>query len=425
VPAELRAYFAELLRWVTAYTAPKTMGRATAAVSHSDARFRPPNNEGIPRPKGFGALAAVSAREEKTPYLSGQIRAASFRGEGEDDGSRLLDASIEAGHKYAAVQAGKISAWYGPGRNGALIFTNNAAPYPGVRVHNPEPIPLSGWFSFLGNVQYDVFAARMEKKPQYSHSILVGTRLAARPKPWLEDGLSRALHYGGDGRSNGLSELLADFGGSNSPADRSNTLGGLDITLTLPFRHQPVQLYWDHSGEGQNHFIGTGLPFPGQWGNLGGIYFPKILTESRLDLRVEYADNYSGDGKTARWYGHSAYPHQYRGNIIGHPMGGGAREWTLQSRYFLLPSTFAEVTYQKILHEDGVQSYIGSPGDRRTRLSTGFTGWLTSSWRAEAHLSTDRVTNKFGATGATGTDISAFFALSYQVSSFSFSKSEN
>jgi hypothetical protein len=95
----------ELLRWIATYTAPKTMARVTAAVSRSDARFFPPNNEGIPTPKGWGTLAAFSAREEKTPTLSGQFRAASFLGEGDDEGNRVLDASLEGGHKYLAVQA--------------------------------------------------------------------------------------------------------------------------------------------------------------------------------------------------------------------------------------------------------------------------------------------------------------------------------
>lgn len=39
------------------------------------------------------------------------------------------------------------------------FLANNASPYPGVRLHNPEPIPLTRWFSFLGNVQYDLFVA--------------------------------------------------------------------------------------------------------------------------------------------------------------------------------------------------------------------------------------------------------------------------
>jgi hypothetical protein len=410
----------EILGWLKSYTSPKTVGRVTAGFSRADTRLLPPNNEGIPIPEGWGGHASVSAREESTPYLSAQLRAASFRGEGEDEGNRLLDASMEAGYKYASIQAGKISTWYGPARNGALILTNNSAPYPGIRIHNPQPIPLSGWFSFLGSVQYDLFAARMEKKPQFSHSMLVGTRLAARPGRWLEIGLSRVLHYGGEGRSNGISEFLTTYGGNNDPSDRSNTLAGYDITVTLPFSYQPVQAYWDRAGEGDNRLLGTGIPWPSQWGNIFGLYLPRILGSSRVDLRAEYADNYSGHARTANWYSHSAYPHQYRGDVLGHPMGGGSRDWSFQARYFFLPTSFAAVSYELILHDGGIRPSIGFPGERRTRLSAGFTGWLTESWRAEARTTFDHVTNQGGVPGSEGGDFSAWFAISYQVTALSF-----
>ncbi len=406
----------ELFRWLVSYTSPKTMGRITAAATRSDSRFFPANNEGIPVPKDWGGGASLSAREEKSSNLSAQVRAASFLGEGDDEGNRLLDTSIEVGSRYIALQAGKLSTWYGPGRHGALILTNNAAPYPGIRLHDPVPIPMPGWFSFLGNLQYDIFAARMEKKPQYSHSIFVGTRLAARPAGWLEVGLSRVLHYGGDGRDNGIDEFITDYCGNNDPSDRSNTLGGFDITLTLPFSSQPVQLYWDRAGEGENRLLG--LPWPSQWGNLLGIYLPRILGVSRADLRAEYADNYSGYAKTAQWYDLSVYPHFYRGNVLGHSMGGGSRDWYVQARYFFLPAAFAEASYEIILHDFGVQSSIGYPGERRTRYSAGGTAWLSSSWRTEAHVTFERVANEGGIPGFTGGDFSASLAVSYQVSSF-------
>ncbi|MGZ8448914.1 MAG: capsule assembly Wzi family protein [Candidatus Deferrimicrobiaceae bacterium] len=404
----------DLLRWLLSYSAPTAMGRVTAAGSHSDVRFIPPNNEGLPRPEGWAAQGSIAARGEATPYLSGQLRAASFWGKGDDEGNRLLDTSLEVGHKYASLQAGKISTWYGPGRNGALIFTNNAAPYPGVRIHNQVPIPLSGWFSFLGSVQYDLFGARMEKKEAFSHSILVGTRLAARPGNWLEIGVSRAMHYGGDGRSNGLSEFLKAYGGNNDPSTRSNTLAGFDITVTLPFKFQPVQAYWDRAGEGDNRLLGTGIPWTSQWGNILGLYFPKVLGESRLDLRAEYADTYSGYAKTANWYFHPAYSHFYRGDVLGHPMGGGSRDWFVESRYFFHRSSFASVSYERILHDRGVAPSIGFSGERRSRVSAGLTGWLTDSWRGEAHASADRVTDRGGVQGVRQTDVSGWLAISYQ-----------
>jgi hypothetical protein len=399
----------ELLRWLTLHSAPKAMGRLTAAVSHSDARFLPPNNEGIPRPEGWAGQASIAVREEKTPFLSGQLRAAFFHGEGGDHGNRLLDTSIETGYKYATIQAGKISTWYGPGRNGALIFTNNAAPYLGVRIRNPEPIPVIGWLSFLGKVQYDLFAARMEKKPQRSHSTLVGTRLAARPARWLEFGFSRALHYGGEGRSNGVSEFATTFLGNNDPPDRSNSLYGFDITLNVPFAIQPVQAYWERAGEDSVHLGRIFLPWSEGWGNVLGLYLPKALGLSRLDLRVEYADNFSGEAKGDNWYDHSAYPHRYRGDLLGHPMGGSSRDWFAGSRYHFLPAAYAEASYERVLHDGGDRK-----GERRSIVSAGLIGWVSTSWRAEAHASWDRVTGEGAVPGRAGTDVAAWVALSWQ-----------
>ncbi|TFG59336.1 MAG: hypothetical protein E4H29_04435, partial [Deltaproteobacteria bacterium] len=233
--ASTTGFEGELLRWVGSYVTPKQMGRVTTAVAFSDTRFTPDNSEGIPIPDGWSGRASLAIREETTPMVNGQLRYTYFHGEGGDDGGYLLDASLEVGKRFFAVQAGNISSWYGPGRKGALILTNNARPYPGVRIHNPEPIPLSGRFKFLGNVQYDFFAARMESKELFSHSIFVGTRLAARPAGWLELGISRVLHYGGDGGDDSLSDFFKFYFGDNDPSESSNTLGEIDVTLTLPF----------------------------------------------------------------------------------------------------------------------------------------------------------------------------------------------
>ena len=227
--------------------------------------------------------------------------------------------------------------------------------------------------------------------------------------------MSRALHYGGEGRDNGFSEVFTNYFGNNDPSGRSNTLAGFDITVTLPFKFQPVQAYWDRAGEGDNRFLGTGLPWPSQWGNILGLYFPKVLGQSRLDLRAEYADTYSGYAKTAFWYNHPAYPHFYRGDVLGHPMGGGSRDWFVESRYFFHRSSFASVSYERILHDRGVAPSIGFPEERRSRVSAGLTGWLTDSWRGEAHASADRVTDRGGVQGVRQTDVSGWLAISYQV----------
>lgn len=407
--AVLTGFDAQLLGWLRAYVAPKQMGRLTGSVAHADARQIPENAEGIPIPKGWSGQGAVAVREQTLPWVSGQLRFVSFHGEAGDEGNRLLDSSLELGFPSFAVQAGKISTWYGPGRHGALIFTNNAAPYPGVRVHNPVPIPLPKPVSFLGSFQYDLFVARMEKKAEFSHSLLVGTRVALRPSAYLEVGASRALHYGGAGRDDGISEFVDDYFGHNDSSGRSNALTGFDVTLSLPFSVQPVQAYWESGAEGGGHLGDIFLPWAGRGAHLLGLYFPKVFRLSRLDLRVEYADTFSGEAKEENWYGHVAYPHRYRGQILGHAMGGSARDWFIEPRWHFSPGSYATFSVERLLR-DGADA----KGERRTILSAGLVGWLTDSWRAEAHASWDRVTDEGGIAGRGGTDVTAWLALAWQ-----------
>ena len=274
-----------------------------------------------------------------------------------------------------------------------------------MRLHNPEPIPLSGSLSFLGNVQYDVFFARMGRKPQRSHSILSGMRLATRPATWLEFGVSRAMHYGGEGASNSLSEFWTDLWGSNEPSDRSNSLVGFDLTVTLPFKFQPVQIYWAPAGEHSK---------PREWANQVGLYLPKVLGISRLDLRAEYADTFSWQARRITWYDSSNYPHQYHGDLLGDAMGPFSRDVSVVSRYFLLPSSFAEVSYERVLHDGGAQD-----GERHDIFGAGLSGWVGEKWRAEARASADYLTHREGVPGSSRTDFSAIVSVAYQVTSLS------
>jgi len=405
---------AELVRWLSSYTAPAQAARMTVAGTHADSRFTPWDHEGTPVPDGWSGQASIFAREEKTPFLSGQLQAAFFLGEGGDDGNRLLNTSLSAGYPYMTLQAGKISSWYGPGRRGALMYTNNTQSYPGARIHNTVPIRPSGRLSFLGSFQYDFFVARMESKPQYSHSILTGTRLALQPRPWIELGFSRVLHYGGDGRDNGISEFLDDYLGSNDSSGRSNTLGGWDIALTLPFPVQPVRLYMERGAEESSHWGRIFLPWDDRFANLYGLFLPRILSLSRLELRAEYADTFSGTCKDDNWYGHPAYPHTYRDEILGHPMGGGARNWFVQSRYWFLPTAWGTFSWEQVLHDTG-----SSAGERRTLWSAGLGGWITEKWRAEASGTIDRASMKGGAPGPSGTDFAVRLLISCQVTALS------
>jgi hypothetical protein len=397
----------ELLRWLSAYVAPKDMGRITAVASFSDTRFTPENADGIPVPKGWSGRASIAAREQTTPLVSGQIRFVSYQGEGGDDGNRLLEAAIEVGYPWFAIQAGKISTWYGPGRHGALILTNNAAPYPGVRIHNPEPIFPKGRSSFLGGLQYDLFVARLENSRPIPHSLLSGIRFSVKPSPHMEIGLSRTMHFGGRGEKGGISEWWDAFKGLDQDDPDGNGIYGFDVSALLPFRFQPIQAYLEMAGEDQED--GDVVSLPSKWAYLAGVFLPSIGRNARWDLRVEYAANHvSGNGPS--WYVHPAsgegYAHRYRGNLLGHFMGTDAWDFHVEGRYYLHPSAFVNLSFERLLR-------YGPVWERRSIAAAGMTGWITPSWRGEARVSFDRLSGQGGGTGSTGTDFSAWISLSW------------
>lgn len=407
----------QLADWVTFATKSTLLVRGTAGFEADEKRETRANEGGVPTPKGVSSRLSILAREDASPFVSAQASAATFFGESGDDGTRVGETAIETGIPSAALQIGKITTWYGPGRLGALIFTNNAQSYPGLRFHNPVPIAVPGLFSFLGNAQYDLFLARLESDRPIPNPLLFGMRLAARPSRYLELGVSRSMIYGGKGHDSGLSAWWDAFKGENTndPGDKGlvNQIAGFDATLTLPFPSQPVQAYLELAGEDAAHLLGTSIPFPSKFAYVTGVFLPTLFGSAAHDLRVEWAQNHWRDNGPA-WYVHSVsdggYAHFYRGQVLGHPMSTDAQNLSFQSHYFFLPSTYLELTLSRT-----DRFSLGPRKERSDRASAGFVGWLSERFRAEAEIALEKVKNPAGLPDAPAEDASFRVALSYQM----------
>lgn len=394
-------------RWVAFQAEPSAMARGTVSLSYSGDRTVEENAGGIPTPEGYSAKISAFGRYEPLSWLSVGGKALTWFGERGDRGSRLAETTIEIGHKYISLQGGKITTWYGPGRGGGLIYTNNAQPYPGVRLHNPVPIPVPGIFSFLGSVQYDLFLARLEEDRIVPHSLLSGMRLAARPNRFLELGVSRAIHFGGEGRDESFSTFLDILTGQRETEGSTpvgNSLASIDGDLHLPFRLQPLDLYLEWGGEDQSRpFIFTRHAW------LGGVFLPSIGRFANADLRIEYGKTLTNEPGV--WYRHRQYPHEYRGQILGHPMGTDARELWIQGHWFFLPSTYLEFTANRTERQ-----FPGPATEKVSRYEMAFIGWFTRSLRARAGFQTEKVTNAGGVADSGENNFTSRLELSWQFS---------
>lgn len=404
---------ADLGRWVAWRSSRANMVRGQLSAGYSR-EPRVEENSGATRtPDGYSIRGTALGRSEPYPWLSFGGKAMAWTGGGGEDGARMAGYSAQVGHKYLSLQAGKITTWYGPGRRGALIFTNNAEPYPGVRIHNPVPIPIPGFLSFLGHFQYDLFVARLDEDRPVPKTMLSGMRLALRPSRYLEIGASRAMHFGGEGQDGGFDAWWDAFKGEEEGEEPNfrNQLGGFDVQLTLPFKAFPLQLYFEAAGEDQSRGDGIEfIPMPEKWSYMGGVFFPALFGTPHLDFRVEYADNRVHD-EGEIWYTHPYSSHEYKGRILGHPMGTDAQDLMLQGRLFFLPSTYLELTFGQT-----DRHYPGPATEKTTGFRTAFVGWFTPSVRAGAGILVERVKNPGGAEGVARNEFVSYIDISWQFS---------
>lgn len=379
--------------------------RIGGGLGYSSAGYIPPNAQGVPVPDGAGYRVNGFFRAAPYDWLGFQARAEAVAGGDGERTGRIEETSLRLGWPQATLEAGRFAVWYGPGRHGALLFTTNAEPLIGFRIRNPRPIAFPKPIGFLGAFQYDFFMARIDTGGPYPDSLVSGMRFAIRPNRYLELGASRAMHFGGKGRDESVSTFFDILIGQRESAGgtpKGNSLASLDAKVFLPFRIQPAVLYAEYGGEDQSQAFSITRH---AW--LWGVFLPSIGPFRKTDLRVEYGTTLNN--ARGSWYQHSQYPHQYNGQILGHPMGTDARDLFLEARLFLVPSSYVELSYDRT-----ERSFPGPAEEQRRRITGGLVAWLTRNVRAEGKAVYERFSDEGGVYGRDGSNKTIELSAAWQ-----------
>ncbi|MEZ4600799.1 MAG: capsule assembly Wzi family protein [Syntrophotaleaceae bacterium] len=244
--------------------------------------------------------------------------------DGDSTSFSLLHGKAALGLGPFEVSVGRQSLWWGQGRHGSLVLTNNAKPLDMVRITNPTPVLIPWIFKYLGPFRFDVFWSELEEDRVVPEPYFAGLRLNVKPLPWFEVGASRTVIFGGDGRPDvGWDDFLTILGGKNleGDEDNSNNIAALDARLRLPFLWG-AEIYGEYGGEDEaGSFLANRA-----W--LAGLYLPRIEPSGRASMRLEYADLSEIDTNSPPWYRHGIYRsgYTYEGKIMGHHAGGGAKD---------------------------------------------------------------------------------------------------
>lgn len=170
------------------------------------------------------------------------------------DGSEV---TLRAGNWLLGVNA--LDRWWGPGQQGSLILSSNARPVPALMLDRAESVP---WgfrpLSWLGPWHFTMFVGRMEgARRDIPNPLLMGMRLAFRPRPWLQLGVQRTNMLCGSGRicdARTWWDMLVGHDNTPGAHQPGDALAGFDGRVSWPGR-VPVAFYTQWIGEDASQMV--------------------------------------------------------------------------------------------------------------------------------------------------------------------------
>ncbi len=233
-----------------------------------------------------------------------------------------------------SLAASTMDRWWGPGWDGSLILSNNARPVPALTLGRRVSRPFeTKWLSWIGPWSVTAFIGQLEKERAVPDARLMGARVAFRPVPSLEIGLSRTAIWCGETRPCDLETFGRILIGRDNLGDEgttfenepSNQLAGFDVRWTNFWFRNPVSVYAQMIGEDE----AGGLPsqYLAQFGIEGSG-----ITRNQSSFRwfAEAAGTTCDILKSPIRYGcgyrHGIYRsgYSYKGRIIGHGLDNDA-----------------------------------------------------------------------------------------------------
>ena len=252
-----------------------------------------------------------------------------------------------------AVYAGYTEQWFGPGQDGALLFSNSARPFPKIGVKKLMPsaidLPVLRWF---GPIRFDFFVGALDGARDFRNSGIVGTRVSFQPARGVEVGLNRSQQLCGQGRPCGFHQISQSFigvGNADNPTGSKrdyvrqpgNQLAGFDISYTRRFGRIAGKVYIEVEAEDFSHILieqfgrQVGTTWSGPWGGKGASW--KATVEYADTLAAEFFNGTplenafkSGLKYPGSFYNNNLYldGYTYRGRPIGYWTDGDSRNLT-------------------------------------------------------------------------------------------------
>ena len=340
------------------------------------------NDYGRPYQQGFNAVAGMSSWAAWGPfilYVRGEYQSApsapgppaaalAFIASADDlppapaqlpvssvNRLQLLDSYVGMNLANWQITFGQQSLWWGPGEEGAMLFTNNAAPLNKMfRVSRASPISLPFGLGalrmefFLGQLAGQEFVNPTQLSGTYSSTtgtyarslsrqpFLSGGKISFKFTPNFEISMAKTTIYGGPGSPLTLKTLLQS---SLALHVNGESLGdgraALDFTYRLPELRDWLSLYAEAFQEDEI----SPLNRPYKAAFQSGLYLVRVPGIPKLDLRVEGGTTspINFPGCVGCYYSNGQYVNGYtnQGRLMGTWIGRAGQGEAIRSNYWL------------------------------------------------------------------------------------------
>lgn len=284
-----------------------------------------------------------------------------------DHQALVLDGSYIAQNiGNAALYAGYVTHWWGPGWSTALSLSDNARPFPQIGISRIDTTPFqSPWLSWIGPWQAEFFVGVLDGNRIARNTLFNGVRIAINPLPGLEFALARTEQLCGTAHPcKPLAEFLNVQNNGLHPS-KSKDETNFDLRYTGMLSSAPYEIYLQVMDRD------TG-PFTHSFSShLFGASFWIPLPRTNIRVTAEYADtistlNFFSFGKDIYGTTYTDYKYtdgwQYRGSTLGASLGGDSRLGVLQASWIGGHSVTYTFSYDR--------AAIGSPQSPTTNIVT-------------------------------------------------------
>jgi hypothetical protein len=236
----------------------------------------------------------------------------------------------------AAIYAGYVNHWWGPGWISAMSLSTNARPVPQIGISRISTTPFeSSWLNWIGPWQMEFFVGVLDGPRVARNTIYDGFRFAFSPIPHLEIGLSRTDEMCGTGHPCKPLKGYFGIGNQNNNVNIVNDEGTIDIKYSGAFSTWAYSTYAQFMNEDTNPFVHSGSS------HLLGVSFWRPRGGDIMRFTFEFADSHATrdlwGGDVFYGFAYNNWQYQdgmhYRGRTLGFSLDSDSTLYSFQADF--------------------------------------------------------------------------------------------